>query len=180
MKSGYGSTEKTYSIDMVLEDLVKDHGFEPKIVEQKVFVAWRQAVGDMIARNTQPIALENGRLTVYTLSHPLVTELSLLQNHIIQKINDSVGKIVVRALRFKVRTVARGTQQPTQRSDKSPRLKNLAAVEISADVLERVNRALVNVEDPELKESLRRLFISQSQREAIDASNSRLPSSTAN
>ena len=165
------SAGKTHRIDTVLEKLLKKQGFEHKIIEQKVFIAWKHAVGDLIARNTQPISLVDANLTVYALSHPLVTELSLLQPHIVRKLNAAIGRPVVKELRFQVKLPRPLPHQETQRSSPSHRLDMLENVELPPDVLGQVEQTVEGVTDPELKASLRRLFISQRQRAAIDESN---------
>ena len=165
------SVGKTHQIDTVLEKLLKKQGFEDKIVEQKVFVAWKHAVGDLIARGTQPISLVDAKLTVYALSHPLVTELSLLQQHIIRKLNAAIGQPVVKKMRFQVKPPRPSPRQGTQRSSPCHRLKMLEEVELPGNVVEQVEQTVADVTDPGLKASLRRLFISQRQRATIDESN---------
>ena len=87
----------------MLETLLKEQGFEHKMVEQKVFSAWELAVGKLIARNTQPVSLVKSKLTVHALSHPLVTELTFLRQRIIQKLNAEIGRAAVRELRFRMK-----------------------------------------------------------------------------
>ena len=164
------SASKTHRIDAVLEKLLKAQGFTHKIVEQQAFVAWNHAVGDLISRSTQPTSLNNGKLTVCALSHVLVTELSLLQQLIIGKLNAAIGQSVVKELRFKVSPHRPSPPQGTQRSSPSHRLKVLEEVELAPDVLEQIEQTVSDVIDPKLKTSLRRLFISQRQRAVVDES----------
>lgn len=167
-----GSAGKTHELDTVLEALFKEQGFEHKMVEQRVFSAWQRVVGDLIARNTLPISLVKSKLTVYALSHPLVAELTFLRKRIIQKLNAEVGRAAVRELRFQMKSAHSSSRPESQRSSRAHRhnvpASNLCEAKIPTGVLERVERTVADVPDPELKTNLRCLFISQSRRLMID------------
>ena len=83
------STDKTERIDLLLDGLIRDYGLDHKVLEAQVFAAWKGAVGALIARNTQPISLVNGKLTVYASAHVWVNELRMLRGQVIPKINKS-------------------------------------------------------------------------------------------
>lgn len=170
-----GSAGKTHELDTVLEALLKEQGFEHKMVEQRVFSAWQRVVGDLIARNTLPISLVKSKLTVHALSHPLVAELTFLRKRIIRKLNDEVGCSAVKELRFQINPTRSSSRLVSQRATRSPRhnvsVNQLCKAEIPASVVERVKRTVADVPDPELKTGLRRLFLSQSRRITIDKLN---------
>lgn len=167
------SSGKTHELDTVLGALLKEQGFEHKMIEQKIFDAWEHVVGDLIARNTQPISLVKSKLTVYALSHPLVTELTLLRQHIIRKLNAEIGRAAVRELRFQMKPQSSSLRPTTQRARRSHRhnelVGNLQVAEISAGVLKKVDRTIADVADPELKTNLRHLFISQCRRSNFES-----------
>ena len=94
------STEKTERIDLLLDGLIRDYGLDHKVLEAQVFAAWKQAVGTLIARNTQPISLANGKLTVYASAHVWVNELQMLRGQVIPKINKAVNFPAVKTLRI--------------------------------------------------------------------------------
>ena len=169
------SVGKTHELDALLESLIKEQGFEHKMVEQKVFAVWNRTVGDLIARNTQPVSLVESKLTVHALSHPLVTELTFLRQHIIRKLNAEIGRAAVRELRFQIKPARSPSLPESQRFRRSHRQNvvenNLREAEISAGVLEKVEHMVSDVPDPELKTNLRSLFISQSRRTAIENHN---------
>ncbi len=161
------STEKTHRIDHLLDGLLREYGFDYKILEVKVFSAWKEAVGALIARNTQPISLVNGRLTVHASHHVWVNELMMLREHVIQKINDAVRYPAVKTLEFSVKPVSQSARPKSQRFQRPQRLK-LETVELDPETLERIDQTVASVEDQDLKARLKRLFIKQSQRDLID------------
>lgn len=161
------STEKTERIDLLLDGLIRDYGLDHKVLETKVFAAWKGAVGALIARNTQPISLTNGKLTVYASAHVWVNELQMLRGQVIPKINKAVNFPAVKTLEFSVKPIHSSTSPKIQRFQRQKRLK-LENVELNPETLERINQTIASVEDPDLKATLKRLFTKQSQRALID------------
>ncbi|MBI1926365.1 DUF721 domain-containing protein [Candidatus Poribacteria bacterium] len=158
----------THRMNDIIENLCHEYGFEHKILEQKVLAAWSHAVGEPIARNTRPISLINGKLSVYT-SHTLwMTELLFLKQHVIQEINTVVGQRAVKELHFSVRPKDSPSRPKIQRYQRSHRLIQLEGVELAPEVLAQIEGTVAAVEDPELKASLKRLFIMQSKRAALE------------
>lgn len=162
------STEKTERIDLLLDTLIRDYGLDHKVLEAKVFVAWKEAVGALIARNTQPISLVDGKLTVYATAHVWVNELQMLRGQVIPKINKAVSSPAVKTLEFSIKPVHSSTSPKNQRFHRPKRLKKLEAVELDAETLKRIDQTVASVEDPDLKARLRQLFIKQSQRARIE------------
>ena len=162
------STEKTERIDLLLDTLIRDYGLDHKVLEAKVFAAWKEAVGALIARNTQPISLVDGKLTVYATAHVWVNELQMLRSQVIPKINKAVSSPAVKTLEFSIKPVHSSTSPKNQRFHRPKRLKKLEAVELDAETLKRIDQTVASVEDPDLKARLRQLFIKQSQRARIE------------
>ena len=86
-------------------DLLKDFLQEamPKNIgeEIRVFGAWPQAVGSDVSRQAQPKAFRNGILFVET-RHPIWnTELTAKRHLIQKKINELLGKEVVKEIHFR-------------------------------------------------------------------------------
>ena len=57
---------------------------------------WPQIVGDDVARNAEPTSLKDGVLRIRTSSSTWATEMSYLANDIKARVNDAIGKPVVR------------------------------------------------------------------------------------
>ena len=160
------STEKTERIDLLLDGLIRDYGLDHKVLETQVFAAWKGAVGALIARNTQPISLVNGKLTVCTSGHVWVNELQVSRGQIIPKINQAVNFPAVKTLAFSIQSADSSKSPKSQRFHRPKRLK-LETVELDAETLERIDQTVASVKDPDLKAHLRRLFIKQSQRALV-------------
>lgn len=159
--------KETQKLANLLEKLLRERGMDNKILEQKVLVAWKNAVGPPIARNTQPVSLINGQLTVYVANSILINELLFLRRRVIANLNEEVGQPVVKELRLTVKSVDQSNGQEIQRSRPLHRLKS-ERISLASEVLERVEQTVVDVDDAELKACLKRLFITKSQRTVID------------
>ena len=160
-------SDNTHKIEKILSYFLREYGYDRKILEAKVLAAWTSAVGEPVARNTQPISLTKGKLTVYAVNSVLITELSLLKQLVTKKINHAVGKTAVDDLQFFVKPIKSCARkmQPRQRSK---RLNSLEKVVLTPDIMEQIDQKVAEVEDTELKACLRRVFIKQSQRALID------------
>jgi hypothetical protein len=161
-------SDATHKIEHILGGLLRQYGFDRKILEAKALSAWGDAVGGPVARNTRPISLVNGKLTVYTSNTVLITELSLLKRHVIKKINTAVGQPVVKDLQFFVKPFDSSPRKIQPRLRPKRLINKLDGVELGSEILERIDQTVAAVEDPELKARLKRLFIKQSQRDLID------------
>lgn len=161
------STEKTERIDLLLDGLIRDYGLDHKVLETRVFAAWKGAVGALIARNTQPISLINGKLTVYASAHVWVNELRMLREQVIPKINKAVSFPAVKTLEFSVKPIHGAKPSKIQRFQRQKRLK-IENVELDPETLEQIDRTVASVADPDLKAHLKRLFIKQSQRALVE------------
>jgi predicted nucleic acid-binding Zn ribbon protein len=69
--------------------------------EMRVFGAWPKAVGGDVSRQANPTSFRNGILFVET-RHPVWTAELQARRHIIQrKLNEALGKEVVREIHFR-------------------------------------------------------------------------------
>ena len=156
--------DRTYRADQLLPTLLRERGWEHKLEEARVFAAWKDAVGESIDRNTQPVSLVNGKLTVWTAHNVWMSELLLERNHVIEKINEKVGRSVVQELALSVKPVQPNSRPRSQQLRRPTRLK-VRAVEPDSETLARIDQIVGRIEDEDLRESLRRVFIKQSERE---------------
>ena len=76
----------------------------PKIArplkEHKATELWPQVVSAQISKNTHPLMIKNGILTVLTASSVWAQELRYTKKEIIKKLNEKIGEEVVRDIRF--------------------------------------------------------------------------------
>ena len=88
------------SLNELLGSLLRDLGVEDKIAECRAQLAWEKAVGPSLARYAHPLRMHKGCLEVAVPSAVWRSQLSFMQNDIVARINDEVGREIVRGLKL--------------------------------------------------------------------------------
>ena len=90
------------SLKEALEDYFKEKRWDKKIRGYQVINYWEEVVGEEIARNTQPIKIQDQILFLRVKSSVWANELNLRKGEIINKINLKTKEQTVSDFRFKV------------------------------------------------------------------------------
>ena len=161
---------KTENLRDLLTELARSRDFEPKMLEQKVFVLWRKLLGTPLGTRTVPVSLSDGVLKIYTEYPPFIRELLLLKQRIIADLNAELGQPVLTDLRIELRQAHKAASHHTKRPSTTPEIpKTTTSTPCPSNVhtltpkeSEQIEQAIVDVTDTDLKISLRQLFITQS------------------
>ena len=159
---------KTQNIRDLLTELTRSRDFEPKMLEQKVFVLWHKHLGAPLGTKTVPISLSDGVLKIYTEYPPYRTELSFHKQRIIADLNAALGQPVLTDLRIELRQARKATPHPAERAPADPETSKSSKSHASnvrtptPKELAQIEQAISDVTDTDLKISLRQLFITQS------------------
>jgi hypothetical protein len=89
-------------LSSLLEQTLARIGLDRRLDDYRVWQAWDEVVGRTISRNAQPVRLDGTRLVVTVRSSTWLQELSLLQRELIARLNEWMGREVVRELFFVV------------------------------------------------------------------------------
>lgn len=63
--------------------------------------AWKKEMGEIICSYTQKLYFKNGALTVYLMSAPLRSELSMSKQKVIELLNKACGEEIISSIVFK-------------------------------------------------------------------------------
>ena len=88
------------SLKIAIDSMLKRFGIDNAIAQNKALIIWNEIVGDTVAKNTQPDRVEHGVIIVKVSSPTWRQELYFKKKEIIQKINNTLGKKVIRDIRF--------------------------------------------------------------------------------
>ena len=162
---------KTETLRDLLTELARSRDFEPKMLEQKVFGLWREILGTHLGKITAPVSLSDGVLKISTEYPPVKTELSFRKQKIIADLNAELGHPILTDLQVEVRQAHEATPDPPKRPPTNAKTSKTAASTPhpsdvhtpTAEESEQIEQAIVDVTDPDLKISLRQLFITQSE-----------------
>jgi predicted nucleic acid-binding Zn ribbon protein len=75
-------------------------GIADHLVEQKAVILWLKAVGKEIKKQTVANRIEKGVLFVAVSNPVWINELKYLKLNIIQKLNQLIGKKVIKDIKF--------------------------------------------------------------------------------
>ena len=88
------------SLKIAIDLMLKKFGIDNAVSQNKALNIWNDVVGKNVAKNTEPDRVEHGVIIVKVSSPTWRQELYFQKNEIIQKINKTIGKNVIRDIRF--------------------------------------------------------------------------------
>jgi hypothetical protein len=91
----------TVMIGDIVKQFLEKYGKNDLFLEKQAVVSWPQIVGPLIARYTHKVSSKNGILTVYVKNGALRFELMAMKSDIINKLNKSVEKEVIKDIVLK-------------------------------------------------------------------------------
>ncbi|HET6364635.1 MAG: DUF721 domain-containing protein [Nitrospirota bacterium] len=141
---------KINRLSVTLMKMLKAQGLESRLQEYRIFGQWEKAVGKVIARHAQPSSLRGKKMTLVVDSPAWMQQLSLLKPEIIEKVNRRLGHNVIRDIMLKLGEVA------PRAGDESEDLPVRA--DLDRDEREKIEYALQDLHDPEIREAVRRVM----------------------
>ena len=88
------------SLKIAIDGMLKKFGIDNTVAQNSAMNLWSEIVGDRVAKNTEPDKVEHGIITVKVSSPTWRQELYFQKKEIILKINKTIGKNVIRDIRF--------------------------------------------------------------------------------
>jgi len=87
-------------VSQLIDQFLKSLGIGGKIEENFAIVYWDQAVGKEISQHTEPYKIAQGILFVKVTDPVWRNELQFFKNEIIEKLNQKIGKKIVKEIKF--------------------------------------------------------------------------------
>jgi predicted nucleic acid-binding Zn ribbon protein len=89
------------NVGQIINDLLKQENLDVALDEHRAVSLWPHIVGDGINRYTIKRYVNNGVMTVHLSSASLANELMLNRALLIQRINEALGREIIREIIFK-------------------------------------------------------------------------------
>ena len=89
------------NIGQIINDLLKQENLDVALDEHRACALWPQIVGDGINRYTIRRYVKDGVMTVHLSSASLANELMLKRDALITRINEALGREIIREIIFK-------------------------------------------------------------------------------
>lgn len=129
------------------------------MAECEALLLWDRVASSMVTR-TQPVAITRGIMFINVTDSVALHQLTFYKKEFVDKINLMFGKRVVRDITFRVGRVEKREQDVESRDEYMERLRN---IELNQDEITRIDDITGQIEDEEIRNSLKELFVSQSQ-----------------
>ena len=158
-------------IKRILNATLRKLGLEKRIKEYAILSFWNDAVGENIALHTRPIKVYDGRLTVLVESSSWTQELTFLKSGIMERLNSTIGKKVIKDIYFKRGEI---NPAPLQRNgvkksfpeDREEKI-DLESVKLDKGKRRKIEESLKKIEDPEIKKILKDFLTKEAKYETI-------------
>ena len=145
-------------IKTILEDTLNQLGLSEKIDECKALTLWND-VASTLASRTQPMSISNNRLIVNVTDSVVLHTLSLYKRKYVEKINLLAGRDVIKDIIFRVGKVEK---KDIELKDRDNYMEELKGTQLDQSEIEKIDEIVSTIEDDDIKDSLRNLFINQS------------------
>ncbi|MDP6457434.1 MAG: DUF721 domain-containing protein [Candidatus Marinimicrobia bacterium] len=83
-----------------IRSVLKSVGIDRAVLQNEALVVWEKVVGKAVAENTTPEEVKHGTLIVKVSTPVWRNELAMRKGEILEKLNDTLGKKVIRDLRL--------------------------------------------------------------------------------
>lgn len=142
----------------LVQQLLQQRGMEGKIEEYRTWQIWDEVVGPQIARRARPIRIRDGVLEVRVDQPVWMQQLQLLKPRILVRLNQALGKELLRDLFLRRGAIA---EAPTQAAAEPP--PAWLQIQLSPDEQSEIEASLAPLGDPEVRASLAALLRRQKQ-----------------
>ena len=153
-------------IRRILNATLRKLGLEKRIKECAILSFWNEAVGENIASHTKPLKVYDGRMTVLVESSSWTQELTFLKSGIMERLNSTIGKKVIKDIYFKVGSV----KEPASSAGPPMRRKeaiDLERVKLNREKRRKIEESLKKIEDPEIKKILKNFLTKEAKYETV-------------
>jgi len=137
----------------VLQGILKKHNIFFDSEEQHLLEVWRKAVGPKISVQTRPDRLKRNTLFIKVSSSVWMQQLHILKSEIMEKINQLLGKELIKNIHFSIGEIPPTVSTNSYTSSFSP-----DSYPLKEKDKKLIEKSISQVEDPELKEILRRVM----------------------
>lgn len=141
--------EKPEHVRSVLNKALKDLEIDVPLKVYSVITAWKEIVGENIASQSQPCLIRNKILFVEVSHSTWIQQLQFLKPKILEKIKDFLGESLIEDIRFRLGKISPLPSYKEKRED----------VKIDSEILNQIEELLRKIDDEEIKNLLRNIFI---------------------
>lgn len=91
---------KTQRLDAFLPLFLRDSGLETPLLQHRMTQAWKKVAGREFASHTEAIGVKEQKLWVHIKTPALRTQLSMMRQELIRKLNTNIGSTLIYDIKF--------------------------------------------------------------------------------
>lgn len=146
------SKTRELSVEEAIEKCLRHYKLEKRVRERKVLKLWDRVVGESIASHTRAYRVQKGKLWVRVDSSSWLNELLFFKEKIKEKINQELGKGVIREVYFRMGRVEKRPPPPPPPPPKKKR-------RLTPEKREKIEEMVRKLKDKRLRETFRKILI---------------------
>lgn len=159
------------SIRQILQNVMDQSGINEKLEDYKALQLWYDVASNLASR-TEPVGISQGKLLVNVTDSVVLHQLTFYKRKYVDKINSLLGMNVIKDVVFRVGKVSKKRDIVEKREDYEDYMEMFKSIQLDQELLARINKIVSQIEDKELRDSLRDLFINQSKLDKVRNVNS--------
>ncbi len=140
----------------ILEKALKKFNLEIRIKEGKIWEVWDNVVGPTVARNAQPESIRGRVLFVTVSSSTWMQQLQFLKEKILEKLNQSLGKTLVKSISFRLGTIPSSGQVESEAKKESP-----PSLDLDPESLKKIEETVSSLRDEATKDLVKSLMVKE-------------------
>ncbi|MGA2516409.1 MAG: DUF721 domain-containing protein [Thermodesulfobacteriota bacterium] len=144
--------KKPQPIRSILEKTIQSLEIDVPLKTYSILGAWNEIVGESVAAHSQPRAIRN-RILFIDVTHPTwMQQLQFLKPTLLEKINTFLGESLIQDIRFKLGKILSNVTVPSK-------TVSMEDQKLDKATLNRIEGVLNEMDDEELRDSLREVLI---------------------
>ncbi len=144
--------KKPQSIRSVLEKTLKTLEIDVPLKTYSILEAWSEIVGESVASHSQPRSIRNRILFIDVAHSTWMQQLQFLKPTLLEKVNTFLGEPLIQDIRFKLGKISPTIPVPL-------RSYSLEDEKLDKATLSRIESLLQEIDDKEVRRSLREVLI---------------------
>ncbi|HYA94389.1 MAG TPA: DUF721 domain-containing protein [Thermodesulfobacteriota bacterium] len=144
--------QKPQPIRSILEKTIKSLEIDVPLKTYSILGAWNEIVGESVAAHSQPHSIRN-RILFIDVTHPTwMQQLQFLKPTLLEKVNTFLGESLIEDIRFKLGKISSNISP-------LPQTPSMEDERVDRSTLNRIESLLQGIDDEEVRNSLREVFI---------------------
>ncbi len=145
--------KRIHRIDKVLQKTLRNMDLDAKLEGYRIWLLWRDIVGEQVARKTQPEKLRNRILFIRVSSSPWMQQLQTMKPMLLERIHKTIQGGAIRDIRFSLGEVI----------PPNPALLSIQPKVEPKEIRlsDELEGCLEGIQDGDLKDLIRRIMVKQ-------------------